>query len=59
MKWKTVQLPEDLLNRVDKAVKEESLGYSSRAEFIKEAVRLRLEQLEKKLKDSTEITLDT
>jgi metal-responsive CopG/Arc/MetJ family transcriptional regulator len=51
-----VQLPEDLLNRVDETVKHESLGYSSRAEFIKEAVRLRLEQLEKKLKDSTKHT---
>jgi len=47
LKWKTVQLPEDLLDRVDKTVKQESLGYSSRAEFINEAVRLRLEQLEK------------
>jgi metal-responsive CopG/Arc/MetJ family transcriptional regulator len=47
LKWKTVQLPEDLLNRVDKTVKQENLGYSSRADFIKEAVRLRLEQVEK------------
>ena len=53
MKWKTVQLPEDLLDRVDKVVKQESLGYSSRAEFIKEAVRLRLEEVEKKLKKKT------
>jgi len=56
LKWKTVQLPEDLLDRVDEAVKHESLGYSSRAEFIKEAVRLRLEQLEKKLKNSSKLT---
>ena len=53
LKWKTVQLPEDLLDRVDKVVKQESLGYSSRAEFIKEAVRLRLEEVEKKLKKKT------
>jgi len=52
LKWKTVQLPEDLLDRVDKTVKQESLGYSSRAEFIKESVRLRLEQVEK-LKNSS------
>jgi len=45
-----VQLPEDLLDRVDKIVGQESLGYSSRAEFVKEAVRLRLGELEKKLK---------
>ena len=49
MKWKTVQLPEDLLERVDKVVGQGSIGYSSRAEFIKEAVRLRLEEVEKKL----------
>lgn len=54
MKWKTVQLPEDLLDRVDKVVKHEGLGYSSRAEFIKEAVRLRLEEVEKKLKEEQE-----
>jgi metal-responsive CopG/Arc/MetJ family transcriptional regulator len=48
-------LPEDLLDRVDKTVKQESLGYSSRAEFIKEAVRLRLEQLEK-LKNTSKLT---
>lgn len=48
-----MQLPKDLLDRVDKVVKRESLGYSSRAEFIKEAVRLRLEEAEKKLKKKT------
>jgi metal-responsive CopG/Arc/MetJ family transcriptional regulator len=51
-----VQLPKDLLDRVDEAVEHESLGYSSRAEFIKEAVRLRLEQVEKKLKNSSKLT---
>ena len=54
MKWKTVQLPEHLLDRVDEVVKHEGLGYSSRAEFIKEAVRLRLEEVEKKLKEEQE-----
>lgn len=45
-----MQLPEDLLERVDRVVEQESLGYSSRAEFVKEAVRLRLGELEKKFK---------
>jgi len=49
IKWKTVQLPEALLDKVDEIVRIEDLGYASRGEFIREAVRLRLEQVEKKL----------
>ena len=48
--WKTVQLPEDLLNKVDGIVKIKELGYASRGEFVREAVRLRVEQIEEKLK---------
>jgi len=48
--WKTVQLPEDLLNKVDEVVKIRELGYASRGEFVREAVRLRVEQIEEKLK---------
>ena len=48
--WKTVQLPEDLLNKVDEIVKIRELGYASRGEFVREAVRLRVEQIEEKLK---------
>jgi metal-responsive CopG/Arc/MetJ family transcriptional regulator len=48
--WKTVQLPEDLLNKVDGIVKIRELGYASRGEFVREAVRLRVEQIEEKLK---------
>jgi metal-responsive CopG/Arc/MetJ family transcriptional regulator len=44
--WKTVQLPEELLNRVDELVSRPELGYTSRSELIKEAVRLRVEALE-------------
>lgn len=47
--WKTVQLPEDLLNKVDEIVKIKELGYASRGEFVREAVRLRVEQIEEKL----------
>ena len=47
--WKTVQLPEDLLNKVDGIVKIKELGYASRGEFVREAVRLRVEQIEEKL----------
>jgi metal-responsive CopG/Arc/MetJ family transcriptional regulator len=46
--WKTIQLPEELLKRVDDLVGKPELGYTSRSEFIKEAVRLRVETLETK-----------
>lgn len=50
-RWKTIQLPEELLDRVDDLVEAPELGYTSRAELIKEAVRLRVEELERILKE--------
>ena len=44
--WKTVQLPAKLLDYVDQIVNIRELGYTSRSEFIKEAVRLRIEEIE-------------
>ena len=38
------------MNRVDKLVSVKELGYTSRSEFIKEAVRLRLEEVEKRIR---------
>jgi len=58
-RWKTVQLPEELLNRVDKLVNVKELGYTSRSEFIKEAVRLRLEEVEKHIRKSTSSRIST
>lgn len=58
-RWKTVQLPEELLNRVDKLVSVKELGYTSRSEFIKEAVRLRLEEVEKHIRKSTSSRIST
>jgi len=49
--WKTIQLPEELLDRVDNLVERPELGYTSRAEFIKEAVRLRVETLEAQVRE--------
>jgi len=51
--WKTIQLPEELLQRVDGLVAVPGLGYTSRAEFIKEAVRLRVEAMENLLREKT------
>ena len=53
-RWKTIQLPEGLLQRVDDLVASPELGYTSRAEFIKEAVRLRVEAMENLLRERAE-----
>ena len=46
-KWKTVQLPEDLIKNVDEVISTEGLGYTSRSEFIKESVRLRIQEIKR------------
>ena len=48
-KWKTVQLPEDLLQHVDDIIGTPGLGYTSRSEFIKESVRMRIDETKKNL----------
>jgi len=45
--WKTVQLPEDLIKSVDELISTEGYGYTSRSEFIKESVRLRIQEIKK------------
>jgi metal-responsive CopG/Arc/MetJ family transcriptional regulator len=50
-RWKTIQLPEELLNRVDELIKNSELGYTSRSEFIKESVRLRVEDIECQMRE--------
>jgi Arc/MetJ-type ribon-helix-helix transcriptional regulator len=46
-----ITLPFDLINRIDALISNGNLGYQSRAEFIREAVRTRLDQLEDKDRD--------
>ena len=41
----SVSIPESLIIEIDKILEKEKLGYESRPEFIKEAVRKRLEEL--------------
>ncbi len=53
--WKTVQLPEDLLNMADEIIKHAELGYTSRSEFVKEAVRLRIEEIQRNLHERAKI----
>ncbi len=45
--WQTVGLPVKLLDLVDKIIKDSNFGYSSKAEFIKEAIRERILEMEK------------
>ncbi len=54
--WKTIQLPQELLQRVDEIVEKSEIGYISRSEFIKEAVRLRVETIETQMHDKKKQT---
>lgn len=44
-KYTNVALPEELIYEIDKVVKESGLGYKSRGEIVKEAVRRFLKEL--------------
>jgi metal-responsive CopG/Arc/MetJ family transcriptional regulator len=44
-KFVSVSIPEELIKEIDKLLEKSRLGYESRPEFIKEAVRRRLEEL--------------
>jgi len=53
--YRGVSLPEDLVDRVKQLI--EKLGtYRTVAEFVKEAVRLRIEALEKQQKTGERVT---
>lgn len=45
IRYITVQLPEMLIGEVDEILTSGKRGYSSRAEFIKEAIREKLEKM--------------
>ena len=44
--YTTVKIPMELSRAVDEIIERGARGYKSRAEFIKEAVRLRLEEVQ-------------
>ncbi|RLI75667.1 CopG family transcriptional regulator [Archaeoglobales archaeon] len=50
-KYRTIRLPKDLVAEIEELIKDKSLGYVSKADFVKDAVRRRLEEL-KKMKKS-------
>ena len=46
-KYRTVGIPEELFKECEAVVKSGKLGYSSVSEFVKDAVRRRLEEIKK------------
>jgi metal-responsive CopG/Arc/MetJ family transcriptional regulator len=45
--YKNIALPEDLIERIDAVIKKSKMGYKTRGEFVKEAVRSLLKELSK------------
>ena len=46
-KYKNIALPDDLIGRIDSIIKHSKMGYKTRGEFVKEAVRKLLKELSK------------
>lgn len=46
-KYTNIGLPEDLIKQIDNILKNTNLGYKSRGEFVKEAVRNSIKELQK------------
>lgn len=42
-------MPLELVTRIEMLIADNALGYNSRTEFIKEAVRMRLDEIEEKV----------
>ena len=45
--WTTIALPDELIKEVDRIIKSRVLGYRNRQEFVKDAVRRRIEELKR------------
>ena len=45
-KYISVSLPTPLINKIDIIIKDTDYGYSSRAEFVKEAIRIHLSKFQ-------------
>jgi metal-responsive CopG/Arc/MetJ family transcriptional regulator len=44
-KYKNIALPDDLIDKIDSVIKTSKMGYKTRGEFVKEAVRSHLKTL--------------
>lgn len=49
-KYTNIGLPDDLIKAIDNVIKNSKLGYKSRGEFVKEAVRSSLMKIKKYIK---------
>ena len=47
--YQGISLPLELVTRIEMLIADNALGYNSRTEFIKEAVRMRLDEIEEKV----------
>lgn len=45
--YTNIGLPEDMIRQIDKIICKTGLGYKSRGEFVKEAVRVSIKELMK------------
>jgi len=43
--YRSLRIPETLVSKIEKVIEDEELGYSSISEFVKDAVRRRLEEI--------------
>lgn len=47
--YTTIALPDEMVKEIDEVVKQKKRGYTSRAELIKEAVRVLIDKIRKQL----------
>ena len=45
--YTTIALPDEMIKEIDEIIKQKKRGYTSRAELIKEAVRILLDKIKK------------
>ncbi len=44
MSYRGVNIPEELMREIEKVIKKKKYGFTSKAEFVKQAIREKLEQ---------------
>ena len=53
--YRTIRLPKDLVEEIEELIKDKSLGYTSKADFVKDAVRRRIEEIRRVYKTGLKI----
>ena len=49
-KYRTIRLPKELVEEIEELIKDKTLGYTSKADFVKDAVRRRIEEIKRDYK---------